>query len=120
MSSFEFDILPKRKAFVRLLGDIHESLYRMVEDSGLSRSEISDRVECHRSSITRRLNGTANLTLESMSDIIWACDSYGEFKITPIAKVNANWHDTPDTHGSTAMSRIRIVVDPDYPTRTTG
>lgn len=74
-NSFRPQISPRRRAFARLLGDIQQELARVMADTPrVSKAEIARRLGINRSLVTRRLNGTSNMTLESLSDLAWALD----------------------------------------------
>lgn len=49
--------------------ELHRALLRMEEEEGLSQAEIARKLNVHPSVVSRRFNGTANLTLEVLADI---------------------------------------------------
>lgn len=90
----------RKAAFSRLVSRVLETLdeavsMRRVE--GKTMSEIADRIGCDRSSLSRALNGTtSNLTLRTISDILWATDfDPQDFRADPIEKISPNWEASP-------------------------
>jgi len=67
---------PRRRDRAHFLGDIFAALNRAfqeeVEQSGLTKAEIANRLGVHRSVITRRLSGEGNMTFETLHDMAWA------------------------------------------------
>ena len=78
MRSYTSKIDPRRRIFVRLLtavyGEIERALAESEKDHKLSRAEIARRLGINRSVLTRRLNGTQNMTLETVADMAWALE----------------------------------------------
>lgn len=82
-------------AFTRLASRILETLNDAVEKrtrSGATRTQIAAKVGCHRSQLTRVLNGSVkNLTLRTISDILWATDFEArDFEAEPVETINPN------------------------------
>lgn len=85
----------RRAAYARLASRVLEGLNDAVQRrvaEGISRSEIADRLGCHRSRLSRVLNGTVpNLTLRTISDILWATDYESrDFVADPLEELTAN------------------------------
>ena len=86
----------RKAAFSRLVSRVLETLDAAVSTrraEGKTMSEIADRIGCDRSSLSRTLNGTtSNLTLRTISDILWATDfDPQDFRADPIEKISPNW-----------------------------
>ena len=86
----------RKAAFARLASRVLETLNEAVStrrEEGQTISAIADRIGCNRSSITRALNGSsANMTLRTISDILWAADfDPQDFSADPIEKISPNW-----------------------------
>jgi Helix-turn-helix. len=86
-------------AYARLASRVLEALneavtYRKDKD-GVTLAMVADRIGCHRSQLSRTLNGTAkNLTLKTISDILWATDFDPEdFHADPVELICPNGHD---------------------------
>jgi hypothetical protein len=69
---------PRRRSFVRLIGEIRHALNQALveehEKRGLTRSKIADILGVNKSLVTRRLAGTSNMTLETLADLAYALD----------------------------------------------
>jgi transcriptional regulator with XRE-family HTH domain len=72
----------------RVLEALNEAVQRRLGD-GVTRSDIADRLGCHRSQLSRVLNGTVpNLTLRTIADILWATDHEADdFRADPVEVV---------------------------------
>lgn len=68
----------RRRTFVRLIGDIHNKLNQALaeeyERRQLTRTEMADMLGTNKSFVTRKLNGTSNMTLETLADLAFALD----------------------------------------------
>jgi hypothetical protein len=88
-------------AFGRFASRVIETLNAAIEHrraQGESVSTIADQLGCHRSVISRVLNGTTkNPTLRTVSDILWAARFEPEdFRADPIESIAPNWVAEPN------------------------
>ncbi len=85
--SFRSPVSPRRRAYSRLIGDIANALHSALEDEGkrrgLTKSVMAEKFGTHTSIITRLFAGTANMTLESLSDLAFAMDRSVEISLVP-------------------------------------
>ncbi|WP_138379183.1 helix-turn-helix domain-containing protein [Luteithermobacter gelatinilyticus] len=92
--SFKINISGKRKVFANLLAELHEELYDIYqkrnEETGLTKADIAERLEVHRSLITKKFGGTSNLTLESVAYLAWALDCKPRVELIPLEDLNNN------------------------------
>ncbi|MGA8223872.1 MAG: helix-turn-helix transcriptional regulator [Candidatus Acidiferrales bacterium] len=56
-----------------------------MDDANLSKAGLADKMEVHRSQVTRMLSGSQNLTIKTMSRALAACGSEVRFQRVPIA-----------------------------------
>lgn len=95
MSSFAIKVDPREAQYARLvfgvLGTLREAVDRRVSE-GLTKSAIANRIGKDKSSLSRTLNGrTKNLTLKTVSDILWAVDYEPvEFDADPLEALSPN------------------------------
>lgn len=84
MTSLVFDIDPKEREsalFVSWVGEcLQKALLERKALGKLTQQEIADRLNINRSRVNRCFSGYANLTLESLSELVWAID--GEISFT--------------------------------------
>lgn len=85
-NSYKISVPSRRRKFVRLLTRIHSEIDRAIvreyQATGTTKSDIAGRLAVHKSTITKRLNGNANLTLRSIADLAWALNQDIEFRLT--------------------------------------
>ena len=99
MTTYNMAIEPRRQVFVRLAGRLLAELqlaYTCEHDArGITRTDIAAALGVHKSVISRRLNGTSNLTLESLADLAWALDHEITISLRPrseVISVSSNYH----------------------------
>lgn len=51
-----------------------EAIAQAMEIAGLNRAQLAERLGKSRGYVTRVLNGTHNMTLRTLGDMLWACD----------------------------------------------
>lgn len=104
METFEAPSRPlvdeRQAAFSRLVARIIDSLNEAVEfraGHGISKREIADKIGIDRSSLSRALNGASpNLTLRTISDILWACQfEPKDFEVQPIEEIRVRHLSKP-------------------------
>ena len=92
--SYQIKISPKRKIFARLLGEIHEQLYqafnKRAEENGLTKTALADKPGVHKSLITRKFNGTSNLSIRTLAEMAWALEHHPEFTMKALEDFNGN------------------------------
>ena len=78
MTSFSLDIDERRRAYIRLIGEIHHALNAALSEEhaarGLTRTEIAQILGKDKSFVTKKLAGTSNMTLETLADLAYALD----------------------------------------------
>src|ERR1700680_474005 len=88
----------RRRTFVRLLGDIQHALNEALEaehkKSGLTRAGMAKVIGRDRSFVTRKLNGTSNMTLETLADLAFALDRPVQVSL-PERNVQPRANDVP-------------------------
>lgn len=117
MFSHEPLVDSRSAAFTRLASRVLETLNEAIEfrgRSGASRKQISDKIGCHRSQLTRVLNGNiSNLTLRTISDILWATDfDPRDFSADPIEQITQNCpsHDEHESEYRGLFRRSPVVT----------
>lgn len=64
------DETPKEvEIFVRLYGDLVQRIHELMEEKGISRKELAERMEKSPSEISKWLNGEHNFTLRSIAKL---------------------------------------------------
>lgn len=76
MTSFKLKVAARRRAAVRLVGEVSREVLSAFEKekrkSGISQSSLARRLGVDRSVVHRNLLGGKNFTLETLSDLAWA------------------------------------------------
>lgn len=78
MTSSSLRLDPRRRSYVRLIGDIRHALNQALDEEhasrGLTRAEMARILGRHKSFVTRKLTGVSNMTLETLADLAFALD----------------------------------------------
>ncbi len=61
-SFFEFNIDPKTEAVARDVGNLYLRIGQAMEEEGVNRADLAERMGLHKSEISRKLNGTSTFT----------------------------------------------------------
>jgi transcriptional regulator with XRE-family HTH domain len=68
----------RRRTYVRLIGEIRHALNQALSEEnqsrGLTRAAIARLLGKNKSFVSRKLNGTSNMTLETLADLAFALD----------------------------------------------
>ena len=107
----------RRAAYARLASRVLETLNGAVARrlaEGKTQSEIAERIGCHRSLLSRAINGTTpNLTLRTIADILWATDyEPRDFEADALEDLNENCRTHIDhevAYASLFEKRSRVV-----------
>src|ERR1700761_785338 len=85
--SFKSLVSPRRRAYTRLIGSIANALHSALQDEGnrhgLTKSAIAEKLGKNKSVVTRLFAGTANMTLESLSDLAYAMNRSVRVSLEP-------------------------------------
>jgi transcriptional regulator with XRE-family HTH domain len=78
MMSSNLKLDKRRRTFIRLLGDIQHVLNQALDEEyqkrGLTRAGLARAIGRDKSFVTKKLNGTSNMTLETLADLAFALD----------------------------------------------
>lgn len=117
MNSFAIKVDPREAQYARLvfrvLATLRTAVDRRVEE-GLTKSAIASRIGKDKSALSRVLNGrTRNLTLKTVSDILWATDfEPTQFDADPIEELSPN--HVPDhlcgMIGGTSPVKVQVLA----------
>lgn len=68
----------RERAFARLIGDIRHELNQALAEEGakrgLTQAKIAELLGKNKSFVSRKFNGTSNMTLETLADLAYALD----------------------------------------------
>ncbi|MDH4203459.1 MAG: helix-turn-helix transcriptional regulator [Phycisphaerae bacterium] len=59
----------------KLILDVTEAIAKLMEQQKISRVDLAKKIDRHKTYITRLLDGTANMTLRTISDVLYALDT---------------------------------------------
>jgi transcriptional regulator with XRE-family HTH domain len=91
------------------------TIQNAINESGISRSDLARRMQCHRSFVSRMLTGNHNLTVKTMARSMAACGFEVRFKAVPIEWTwgslpsNAE-EEVPANAGTTKLTEGAVVV----------
>jgi transcriptional regulator with XRE-family HTH domain len=87
MKSSNLHISPRRRIFTRFLGIIQHAILEALDEEhknrGLTRAEMARILGTNKGFITKKLNGTSNMTIETIADLAFALDRDPDFSLTP-------------------------------------
>jgi len=66
----------RRRTYVRLIGEVRHALNQALAEefkaNGLTKAAMATKLQKSKSFVTRKMNGTSNMTLESLADLAFA------------------------------------------------
>jgi len=78
MTSSNLSSDKRRRTYVRLIGEIRHALNQALQEEherrDLTRTRIAEVLSTDKSFVTRKMNGTSNMTLETLADLAFALD----------------------------------------------
>jgi transcriptional regulator with XRE-family HTH domain len=107
---------PRRRMFLKLAGLIESQLRdayaRRYEEGKLTQASIARELGVNRSAVHNRLSGRANMTLETIADMVWALGHDIDVKISdPAMKADTNYFvaddDCDESVDSNSFVRLR-------------
>jgi transcriptional regulator with XRE-family HTH domain len=82
----------RRRTYTRLVGEIQHVLNQALTEEhaarGLTKAAMADTLGWHRSSITKLLSGTRNMTLETLADLAFALNRPVKVSLPSRAETN--------------------------------
>ncbi|WP_374284850.1 helix-turn-helix domain-containing protein [Novosphingobium sp.] len=119
----------RQAAFGRLVASVVSTLNFAIEarkSEGQTSKEIAEKIGCHKSALSRVLNGTTrNITLKTISDILWATDfepiPFSAERLEDICPNSPTFESARDINDISSgnfvnMYRVRTNLDPDIQT----
>ena len=105
----------RRRTYVRLIGQIRHALNQALADESharnLTRADIARLLGKNKAFVTRTLNGTSNMTIETLADFAFALDRSVKVELLPRSLAHGSNH--MQTPGSTTNTTAPAVSDPD-------
>jgi transcriptional regulator with XRE-family HTH domain len=92
----------------RLLLDVQEAIANAIQESGLSRSEIAERIGRNRSFVTQALSSGRNLTLASIAGLLWAAGFRISSRLQPIV-VQASLEKPAPHRLETGVNQAQVI-----------
>lgn len=111
MRSFLNNVDKRRALYLKLAGSVESQLrdaYAKRHDAGIdNQTTVGKKLGVGRSVINRRLSGHANLTLETIADMLWALDHDISVEIFDPASRQGHYVTTSPDNDS--VGRVNIV-----------
>ncbi|HTE42430.1 MAG TPA: hypothetical protein VK629_16530 [Steroidobacteraceae bacterium] len=90
----------RRRTYVRLIGEIRHALNNALQEEfqrrQLTSTGMADILEKDKSFVSRKLNGTSNMTLETLADLAFALDRVIKIQLVPrTPPAGSNSHVAP-------------------------
>jgi transcriptional regulator with XRE-family HTH domain len=91
---------PRMLASARFRRQVLQTLDRALEDSGMSQTDLANKLELSRSAVSQVFNGDGNLRAETISDYLFELGMHAELFIVP-NKTSETFHQY---HGTKEMN----------------
>jgi transcriptional regulator with XRE-family HTH domain len=93
MTSSSLRLNPRRRTYVRLIGEIRHALNQALAEEhasrGLNRADMARAIGRDKSFVTRKLTGLSNMTLETLSDLAFALGRSVKIELAAKAQTSA-------------------------------
>ncbi len=91
------------------------TIQNAINESGISRSDLARKMQCHRSFVSRMLTGNHNLTVKTMARSMAACGFEVRFKAVPIEWTWGNLparieEEVPANAGTTIFTAAAVTI----------
>lgn len=107
---FVFEIDEKDAEVAILVGKIQDELRRAYVSSGKKKNDLAQKLEVDRSVITRRLKPSANLTVRSLAELIWAIGNLDtKFELVPVVLKGNQFEHDEQLQSESARNNSRMV-----------
>jgi transcriptional regulator with XRE-family HTH domain len=122
--SFLFEIGRRRRKAGRFIGHVRRELLKAFAEEqqarGLTRDELARELGVHKSVVTRRLNGSSNLTLRVVAEMADALERDIRFSLEePARATGANWLRPDDQATETDDSMVARIPSLEKPEQQT-
>jgi transcriptional regulator with XRE-family HTH domain len=77
-----------------LVLDVTESVCELLQKQNVKRKELAQRLGVDKSYITQLLDGNSNMTLKTISDVLFCLDSRARIKVEPLKEQLWDFTDT--------------------------
>ena len=108
----------------RIILETSDLISDLLDRTGVTKAELAERLDRSKSYVTQLLNGRANMTLRTISDVMWALDSNLVISAAPLSihsRASADMQDlafsqitswmTKVTLASSSVASVSIPVD---------
>ncbi len=76
----------------RLIMEVTEAVWKVMQDSGVTKSELAQRMQTTKGYVSQVMSGSRNMTLRTLSDICFALGGRPVFNFNHEAQGN-DWHE---------------------------
>jgi hypothetical protein len=85
MPSSDLKLGKRRRTYVRLMGEIYDALHEALQEEnerrGLTITAMADCLDTDKSFISRKMNGSSNMTMETFADLAYSLDRVVKVKL---------------------------------------
>jgi len=67
-----------------LILDVSQQLFEVMEDEGITKSELASRLDCSKAYITKLLRGPSNMTLRKVAEVFFTLGRVIKLKAVPV------------------------------------
>jgi transcriptional regulator with XRE-family HTH domain len=96
----------------RVKFDLASKFQDLLEESGLKQGELAEKMGVKAPQVSRALNGSSNLTLESIVRMGWALGYVPHVTFTPVKQVVSREQHTVHSNATLEIALTRAVISP--------
>jgi transcriptional regulator with XRE-family HTH domain len=90
----------------RLIADVTESLWEVMESANVSKTELATRLGKSKGHVSQLFSGSRNMTLRTLAEICFALDRVATIHISS-PRIESNWHTARGAVPATPVGRVR-------------
>lgn len=75
----------------RMILEVTEMIWEIMEKGAITKSELAHRLEKSKAYVTQLLNGMTNMTLRTVSDVLFALGKSGHLAYGDLSRVSKPW-----------------------------
>ncbi len=98
-----------------LITEVTEAIWKVMQETGVTKSELAQRIQKTKGYVSQVLSGSRNMTLRTLSDICFALGNRPVFNFGSALQENDWYEDAQQvkiTHGGVRYTRSENMITP--------